>query len=690
MTEVSTYNPIIRQPYQYKQEVSMLSKNEELVSLLKGILNASPDFIFAKDTSFKYIACNNAFGELIKRAPDDILGYTDAELFNDSEQAKRVRVADSQLLTTQKIIRLEEWATYPDGRRVLLDTLKSPFYNKEGNLIGLLGVCRDVTDRVASENELRVAKNKAEKATEAKSDFLARMSHEIRTPMNAVIGLTHLTLKTQLNHEQRDYLNKILSSGESLLNLLNDILDFSKIEAGKLNVEHTPFNLHELVNRSINLTAMEAHAKGLELITQVESNVPTRLLGDPFRLQQVLVNLLNNAAKFTENGSIYLNITIDKKTEELAVLQCSVTDTGIGMNEQQQEKLFQSFNQADDTITRKYGGTGLGLAIAKQLTELMGGKIWLKSQLQQGSTFYFTTQVGQVQDSTLVTDCLPIDFPPLKVLIVDDIPLARTVLADFLAECGIQVNQTDNGAHAIDLISAAQLNNQAYDLVFMDWRMPEMDGIQTSKQISQLPTETLLKPLPKVLMVSAYDKDAAIHAALTEQVDIARFIEKPLSKATLIAVLKNTLLTHVPQRNVKEEQTESLTKAPDFSTSRVLLVDDNEMNLLVAKTFLADTGVQLDIAYNGLQAIDKIQQTNYDLVLMDIQMPEMDGLTACKKIRTDLQLTELPIIAMTAHAMEKDIENSRAVGMNEHIIKPIHPDDLFSMLNRFLPTVTCN
>ena len=665
----------------------MLSKNEELVSLLKGILNASPDLIFAKDTSFKYIACNNAFGELIKRSPDEILGFTDAELFHDSAQAKRIRVADSTLLTTQKIIRIEEWATYPDGRKVLLDTLKSPFYDKQGNLIGLLGVCRDITERVAAENELRVAKNKAEKATEAKSDFLARMSHEIRTPMNAVIGLSHLTLKTQLNHEQRDYVDKILSSGESLLNLLNDILDFSKIEAGKLSVEHTPFNFHELVNRSINLTAMGAHAKGLELITQVEENVPTVLLGDPFRLQQVLVNLLNNAVKFTEKGSIYLNVIIINQNEESAFLQCSVSDTGIGMNEQQQENLFQSFNQADDSITRKHGGTGLGLAIAKQLTELMGGKIWLKSKLQHGSTFYFTTKVGKVEDSTLASPYLTTDFSQLKVLVVDDIPLARTVLTASLAECGIQAKQTGNGKNAIDLVNEAQANNQPYDLVFMDWRMPEMDGIAASKQISQLPTATLLKPLPQVLMVSAYDKDAARYAALTEQVNIAQFIEKPVSKSTLIAALQNTLLTHPPQSSIKEKQTKTSAKIPDFSTSHILLVEDNEMNLLVAKTFLADTNVQLDIAHNGLQAIEKIKQTAYDLVLMDIQMPEMDGLTACQKIRTDLHLSTLPIIAMTAHAMAKDIENSRAVGMNEHIIKPINPDDLFVMLSRFLPAV---
>jgi len=684
MMAISTFNI---ETSQIKTGSSMLSKNEELVSLLKGILNASPDLIFAKDTSFKYIACNNAFGDLIKRAPDEILGFTDTELFNNSEQAKRIRVADSKLLTTQKTIRLEEWATYPDGRKVLLDTLKSPFYDKQGNLIGLLGVCRDVTDRVAAENELRVARNKAEKATEAKSDFLARMSHEIRTPMNAVIGLSHLTLKTQLNHEQRDYLDKILSSGESLLNLLNDILDFSKIEAGKLSVESTPFNFHELVNRSINLTAMGAHAKGLELITQVEDNVPTVLLGDPFRLQQVLVNLLNNAVKFTDKGSIYLNVTINKQNEKCALLQCSVSDTGIGMDEQHQEKLFQSFNQADDSITRKYGGTGLGLAIAKQLTELMGGKIWLKSKLQEGSTFYFTTTVGKVDPPLLATKFLPTDFSQLKVLVVDDIPLARTVLTSALAECGIQAKQTGNGEHAIALVSEAQAKNQPYDLVFMDWRMPEMDGIEASKRISQLPSGTMLKPLPQVLMVSAYDKDSARHAALTEQVPIAQFIEKPVNKTTLIATLQNTLLMHAPQRSIEENKTIPQTKIPNFSNSHILLVEDNEMNLLVAKTFLADTGVQLDIAHNGLQAIDKIQQNNYDLVLMDIQMPEMDGLTACQKIRTDLQLTKLPIIAMTAHAMAKDIETSKNVGMNEHIIKPINPDDLFALLSRFLPAV---
>lgn len=652
-------------------------KKEKLISLLRGILNASPDLIFAKDTSFTYIACNDAFGELIQRKPDEIIGFTDEELFSNSEQTTRLRETDQKIVSEKKIIRVEEWATYPDGRRVLLDTLKTPFYDNDGNLIGLLGVCRDITEKLEAEQALLAAKEKAETATAAKSDFLARMSHEIRTPMNAVIGLSHIILRTDLTPQQKDYVEKILCSGESLLSLINDILDFSKIEAGKLSIEESPFDLHELINRSVNLSAMAAHTKGLELITAIDPAIPNTLSGDPLRLQQIIVNLMSNAVKFTEQGSVFLNITIKKITASHLTLQFAVTDTGIGMTEKQQENLFESFNQADDSITRKYGGTGLGLAISKQLTELMGGDIWLTSQMHMGSTFYFTSEMKIVDIPSLQTTQIKQNFSYLKVLLVDDMSLARTVLASTLEECGIYAEQSNNGFDAIKKVQQAHNQGHPYDLVLMDWRMPNMDGIETSKRIGEL---SLINS-PHILMVSAYDKDAAKFKAINNNVDIHRFLEKPVNHQALYSALNDICSIQIPQINAELAHQEEV---EDFSSATILLVEDDAMNQLVATTFLADTKATVEIATDGFEAIEKIKTTSYDLIFMDIQMPNMDGLTATRFIREELKLTNIPIIAMTAHAMEQDIEKSKNVGMNEHITKPIDPKSLLNMLNKYI------
>jgi two-component system sensor histidine kinase/response regulator len=651
-----------------------MEKQDKLTSLLRGILNASPDLIFAKDTSYTYIACNDAFSELIQKNVDEIVGFTDAEIFNNTEQVARLRETDEKILTEEKTVRVEEWATYPDGRKVLLDTLKTPFYDNDGKLIGLLGVCRDTTAKREAAEALKAAKIKAEAATAAKSDFLARMSHEIRTPMNAVIGLSHILLRTDLKAEQKDYVEKVLTSGESLLSLINDILDFSKIEAGKLAIEETTFDLHELVNRAINLSAMSAHAKGLELITSIDPAIPNTLLGDPLRLQQIIVNLMSNGVKFTEKGSIFLNITIKKITSAHLTLQFAVIDTGIGMSEDQQSHLFESFNQVDESITRKYGGTGLGLSISKQLSELMGGEIWLESEPGVGSTFYFSSKV-KISDEAVSSSNQSFDH--LKVLIVDDIPLARKVLANTLEECGILSEQSNNGFDAIDKVQLAHDQGDPYDLVLMDWRMPAMDGIETSKKIGELS----LINAPHILMVSAYDKDAAKFKAVNNDVSIHRFLEKPVNRQALHCALNDICLTPTKSLEI-HSPIESVTK--DFSHATILLVEDDAMNQLVATTFLADTNAKIEVAVDGLEAIEKIKNTKYDLVLMDIQMPQMDGLTATKIIREELNMIDIPIVAMTAHAMEQDIEKSRAVGMNEHITKPIAPNSLFSIIDKYI------
>jgi len=519
--------------------------------------------------------------------------------------------------------------------------------------------------------ELAAAKIKAESATAAKSSFLARMSHEIRTPINAVIGLSRLTHKTSLTPEQQDYLSKIQESGEVLLSLVNDILDFSKIEAGKLELEITRFSLDKVLQKAVNLNALKAHAKSLELICQVDPALPDAVLGDPLRIQQILVNLISNAVKFSDRGVISIELKLLQQQGDQLSLQLSVSDHGIGITPEQQQGLFQSFTQADDSITRKYGGSGLGLAICKQLCELMGGKIWLESQYGQGTTFYCQLQL-QSADQPHIAARLPMDISSLKALVVDDIALARTVLLSLLNEMGVTADQTDNGYQAIEMVRQAKAAAKPYDFVLMDWRMPGMDGIETSRRIQQL------DDAPHILMVSAYDREQA--KASLHEVKISQFIEKPVNQSILLDALYTMLEQDMPARPLN-----TLGAIPDLSNYRILLVEDHAINRQVALGLLKDSKVQVDVAENGLLAIQRLQQQRYDLVLMDIQMPQMDGLTACQQIRQHLLLTELPVIAMTAHAMASDIAKSKAAGMNDHLTKPIDPQKLYSTLLQYLP-----
>jgi signal transduction histidine kinase/DNA-binding response OmpR family regulator/HPt (histidine-containing phosphotransfer) domain-containing protein len=529
----------------------------------------------------------------------------------------------------------------------------------------------EILSRILDEARLR-----AESANRAKSEFLANMSHEIRTPMNGVIGLSQLALKACTDSKQRDYLRKIMSSASVLLNIINDILDFSKIEAGKLTIESINFNLNSVLDSTANVTEVRAAEKKLELIFQVDADVPTRLIGDPLRLGQVLLNLINNAIKFTERGEVMLSVKVGERRNDRVELLFSVRDTGIGMTPEQQSRLFQSFSQADTSTTRRFGGSGLGLAISKRITEMMEGAIRVESTPGVGSTFSFTACFG-VQACAGEESLGPSPLlSSLRVLIVDDNATAREILSAMLISWSMQVQTATGGWEAIATLHSAAGRHAPFDLVLLDWQMDEPDGLMTAKVILE---SEQIEIKPHVIMISAYRHEEIM--AQANKVGADAFLIKPIDKSLLLETINSIFI------NKREPKAAGALKpAPALPSGlfgcRILLAEDNEINQQIALEFLAEAGITVEIAVNGREALEKVVQhgTRYDAVLMDVQMPEMDGIEATRRIREHFSSEQLPILAMTAHAMERERRRCLESGMNDHIAKPVNPKELLETL----------
>lgn len=619
-------------------------------------------------------------------AIDAIFGYEQGEMVGQTTASWYVTDADNQAMI----------AGYENMWRGEMNNQEMPLYRKDrstfyarmcGRAIdrsdpsrGTVWMIEDISIRKQQEVELKIARDKAQEAAQTKSDFLANMSHEIRTPMNAIIGLSNLVQKTELNPRQLDYIQKIHQSGKHLLGIINDILDFSKIEAGKLTVEKIDFSLQSVLDNVLTLVAEKAHAKGLELIFNIAADVPQRLVGDALRLSQILINYANNSVKFTDKGQIEIVLRIDERKEDALQLYCAVRDTGIGLTPDQIKLMFQSFQQADSSTTRKYGGTGLGLSIAKKLAELMNGTVGVESVAGEGSTFWFTGWLGVSHQTANYRNPVH-DLRDKRILVIDDNEAASIVLIDLLEHMGLEVMAAPSGEAALECIRQQAAVGQPFELLLIDWQLSGMDGVETARR-----TKELNLPAAHMLMVTGYDTDTLLPLAATVGID--QVLLKPVNPAKLAEALMSF---YVDASQVSGPATETqaqtlLELVSSIAGSHILLVEDNEINQLVATELLAEGNVKVEVANNGKEALDMIlaRPTHWDVVLMDMQMPVMDGVSATIEVRKTISAEQLPIVAMTANAMVQDKEKCMAAGMQDFVTKPIDPDVLWETLLRVI------
>ncbi len=649
-----------------KQAAEDLRRSEERS---REILDHLEDAYSEVDLRGKYVFVNDAYCRLFNRTREQVVGHSYKDFF-DRDRSGALRDAYQTVYRTGQPMKSFEHEFKAGRFNELSIWIKR---DKSGQPIGFASSIRDCTQRKLHERELAEAKQAADAANKAKSAFLANMSHEIRTPMNGILGMTELALSTDLTPEQNEFLGMVKSSAESLLVILNDILDYSKIEADKMVLDPVPFNLSEMVGDAMKSMAITAHKKGLELAIDIGPEVPQELLGDAARLRQVLLNLVGNSIKFSKSGEIEVRVNVQEIQQQQAVLVFSVRDTGIGIAPETQARLFEPFEQADSSTTRHYGGTGLGLAISKRIVHLMGGTIWVESMPDAGSTFYFTARL-QVAAPRPSQPALA-DLQGLPVLIIDDNATNRRILHEMAKHWGMLPDDADSGLVGLQKLEAAAGSGYPYGLVLLDEQMPGMGGLEVIERIRM--HESLRRAT--ILMLTSSDQSSS--AARCRQLGVDTYLIKPVKPAELLGMIRRAVGAWKPQAALRTPA--SVSAAPGHSLS-ILVAEDNLVNQKVTVAMLQRMGHRAIVAGDGAEALAKWNESHVDLILMDVQMPAMDGFEATQRIRSQelARGTHVPIVAMTAHAMAGDRERCLEAGMDDYVSKPVNRAALEQALAR--------
>lgn len=678
-------------------DVTERKRMEEAIAherdLVQALLDSIPDSIYFKDTQSRFVRCSRLMALKFGASdPWEVVGRTDFDFFGEAHAKAAFEDERRILRTGQPIVGVKEVETWPDGRETWALTTKMPLRDSAGKLIGTFGVSKDITELVAAEQELKKARDTALELMRLKGEFLANMSHELRTPMNAIVGMTDLLLGTELTPDQRECSVTIRESAEALLGLINDILDLSRLEARRLSLSREPFDLHDVLEGTLEFLAESAHAKGLELVGVLAPDLPPGGIGDAGRLRQVLTNLLGNAIKFTERGHVILRAGVVSSTDDAALIRVEIQDTGIGIPPEAQGHIFEAFRQADGSTTRKYGGTGLGLTISRQIVELMGGELGVVSTPGGGSTFGFTAGIGLPANSAARVSPAHTLLRGKRILVVDDQPVHRGALADLCRQWDMTAAEAGSGPEALAELARSQVGGEAYDLALIDILMPDMDGLTLAEQIRARPE------LGRTRIVMLTTLGNRLDVASMRTSGISASILKPPRRRRLYDTLVKVTTASTPTGAHEHRQLAPLHRAAEPALAneqqpsvRILLAEDNVLNQRLALRQLRHMGFSADVAANGREVLEAVERRPYDVLLLDCQMPEMDGYEAARAIRKQEVLVAgqsgtlrppLRIIAMTANAMEGDRDRCLASGMDDYITKPVLMSDLAAALER--------